>query len=134
MASQENPNLRHILRDLLLNGTRLAQSELRLARVEIIEQGKAVTRESGKSAFSAVLLWLGFQCFIAFSIIGLGVLLNERYWLSALIVSAIFLGIGVFGLLTSARRISREAKLPALQNALEMNRELGREIQRKKAA
>lgn len=58
-------------------------------------------------AFSAILV-LSVPPFIAFLVIGLGELLNDRYWLSALIVSVVFILIGLPMVLQGLKKFKNE--------------------------
>ena len=87
-----------ILKELLTAFSGLVRSEIRLAKVEMTENAKVVGKSAGKIGLFAVLAWLGTLSFVAFMIIGLGELLEGRYWLSALLVSLALLLI-VFALI-----------------------------------
>jgi uncharacterized membrane protein YqjE len=82
-----------IVRDILNGLSGLMRSELRLARAEATHAATVAGRHAGLATAGAVIAWLGAHALVAFLIVGLGALL-DNYWLSALIITVLLLGIG----------------------------------------
>jgi uncharacterized membrane protein YqjE len=99
----------------------LVKSEIALVRAEIKQTTKKLTQYGTLSAIGAGVVMLSALPFTAFLVIGLGHLLNERYWLSSLIVAIVFALAG--GLLTygSYKRLRRDADLPRTRMAIKQD-------------
>lgn len=78
-----------LLQRLTTDMGELIRQEIDLAKAEMREVGAAVARDAGKIAAAAALALAGALALIAFLVVGLGVLLGGRYWLSALIVGLV---------------------------------------------
>jgi uncharacterized membrane protein YqjE len=87
-------SIRDLLRQLADDGSSLVRSEIDLAKVELKESGRHFALDGIKIVAAASIAWIGLLAVIAAAIIGLGVALDGMYWLSALIVGALFLVIG----------------------------------------
>ena len=74
--------------------TDVVRSEVRLAKAEVRESTGKAGKQALSVAFFGVMGLLGVPPFIAFLVIGLGVILGGSYWLSALIVSAFLFATG----------------------------------------
>lgn len=72
----------------------LVKSELDLARAEIKQSAAEVGRHSAQAAIFGTLLMLSAFPFLAFLVIGLGRILNGRYWLSSLLVAVVCAAVG----------------------------------------
>lgn len=79
-----------LFRRLSEDATRLVRQELALAKAELRETGSALARDGARFGIAAGLALLGAQAATAFLIIALGALIGS-YWLSALIVAALYL-------------------------------------------
>jgi uncharacterized membrane protein YqjE len=87
--------------DLLSSVSSLIRSELNLAKLELRETTTQVTKHVVQLAIFAAVALLGITPFMAFLVIGLGELLNDNYWLSALIVSLVCFAVGgIFAAIT----------------------------------
>lgn len=108
-----------VIRDIGLGVRGLVRSEVDLVKAEL----KETTRDLGKHAamvgvFGA-LLSLSILPFLAFLVVGLGLILNENYWLSALIVSVVCAVVGgTFTVLAYRRIRERDVSLPHSRDAL----------------
>lgn len=91
-APYEEPPIGDLLRRLSDDATRLVRQEIALAKVEVRESVTVMGRNAAKVGIAAGVALLGALAAVAFLIIGLGDLI-DNYWLSALIVSAVLLGI-----------------------------------------
>src|SRR5436190_903187 len=74
--------------------TDLVRNELYLVKTEVKETGLRLKSHLIQAAIFSLLALVSIPPFIAFLVIGLGDLLNGRYWLSALVVSAVFAAVG----------------------------------------
>lgn len=83
-----------ILRELGTSAKELVQNEIYLMKSEIKKSVKNVSDHAKQAAIFGGLMALSILPFIAFLVIGLGVLLDDRYWLSSLIVAIVFAAIG----------------------------------------
>lgn len=70
----------------------LVKQEIALAKLELRESLQTFTRDAGKLGAAAGLALFGAMALLAFLIIGLGDLI-DNYWLSALIVAVVLLGV-----------------------------------------
>jgi len=89
---QEEPPLSDLFRQLSDDATRLIRQEVALGKAELRATGSALAGDAAKLGVAAGLGLLGAMAATAFLIIGLGALLLN-YWLAALIVSVLFLGV-----------------------------------------
>lgn len=120
---EERP-LSALVRDLVQSLSGLIRAEFRLARVEVARNAREVSRDAVRGAAFAVIALLGVLAFMAFLVIGLGDLLGGRYWLSSLIIAALFLGGGGLAAWSSFRRMGADARLRHVTLNLEGDREL----------
>lgn len=109
----------------MTSGTNLVRSEIELAKEEIKETGRKLERHFVESVFFGALVVLAVLPFIAFLVLGLGELLERRYWLSALIVS-LFFGVlgGVFGYRAYRKFKSEDLTLPRTRGTIDMQKQL----------
>lgn len=115
----------------------LIRQEAALAKAEIRETGSALAGDARDMGIAFGLALAGALALVAFLVIGLGNLLGDRYWLSALIVGAVAL---VVGMMMAKRAVSdmkhrslapkqtmdtlREDKAWASQQARELSHDL----------
>lgn len=99
----------------------LVKSEIALVRAEIKQTTKKLTQYGSVAVLGAGVLMLSALPFTAFLVIGLGNILDGRYWFSSLIVAIVFALAG--GLLTygSYKRLRREADLPRTRMAIKQD-------------
>ncbi len=113
-----------LIRDLVQSTSGLVRAELKLARVEAARNAREVGQDAVRGAIFAVVALLGVLAFMSFLVIGLGNLLQGRYWLSSLIVAVLFLGGGGLAAWRSFGRIGEDAKLRHVARNLEGDCEL----------
>lgn len=89
------PSIGELFGQLASDATRLVQQEVALAKAELRETGSTLARDGAKLGVAAGLGLLGAIAGMLFLIVALGDLL-DNYWLSALIVSVVFLGIAAY--------------------------------------
>lgn len=78
-----------LFRDLGASAKNMIRSEVDLALAELKENVKQAGKHSAQAAMFGALAALSVLPFLAFLVIGLGDLLDGRYWLSSLIVSIV---------------------------------------------
>lgn len=99
------------------------RSEMRLAKAEISDTGKRLTSHVGQIAIFGTIAALSALPLMAFLVIGLGRLLDGRYWLSSLIVGVLFLAVGGLMAMRAAKKMkSSDFSLPHTRNSLETER------------
>lgn len=104
--SAEHPSVGELFKQLSSDSSHLMRQEINLAKAELMESAGHLAKGATKVGIAAGIAIPGLFAFGAFLIIALGDLMNENYWLSALIVSVAMLataavlakkGIGEFG-------------------------------------
>jgi uncharacterized membrane protein YqjE len=93
-AKEEATSLRVLFRQLAEDATTLMREEVRLAKLEIRQEARAISADLVKVAVALGLALLGALALTAFLILVIGLLLDEAFWAGALIVGALFLLIG----------------------------------------
>jgi uncharacterized membrane protein YqjE len=89
------PAIRDLLKQLATQGTDLVRGEVSLAKLELRDMARQVAVDAAKLPEPLVALaFAGALALVAAAVIGLGVLLDGRYALSALIVGAVVLAVG----------------------------------------
>ena len=78
-----------LFRDLGASAKNMIRSEVDLALAELKQNVKEAGKHSAQAAMFGALAALSVLPFLAFLVIGLGDLLDGRYWLSSLIVSIV---------------------------------------------
>ena len=105
-TTAENPSVGELFKQLSSDSSHLMRQEINLAKAELMESAGHLAKGATKVGIAAGIAIPGLFAFGAFLIIALGDLMNENYWLSALIVSIAMLataailakkGIGEFG-------------------------------------
>ncbi len=123
--SSKGPSLGQSLQELMNSVVNLARSELKLMRAEVKETIKEAGRDSMWVALYASFALLGIIPFMAFLVIGLGMLLNNNYWLSALLVSLAFSLIGATLAIRMTRKIKNQTfSLPHTRESLQQEADL----------
>ena len=82
-----------LVKQLSTDTSHLFRQEINLAKAELKESAGHMVKGATKVGIAAGLAIPGLFAFGAFLIIALGDLMNENYWLSALIVSLAMLGV-----------------------------------------
>lgn len=94
-ANRAETPLGELFKRLTSDTGELIRQEATLAKAEIRETGSALVGDARDIGIAAGLAIAGALALVAFLVIGLGNLLDDRYWLSSLIVGAVALGIGM---------------------------------------
>ncbi|MDR0787035.1 MAG: phage holin family protein [Gemmatimonadota bacterium] len=103
-SSSEGGSIAELLRQLIQDATDLVRQEIRLAKLKVMEHVRRGTYSAALLGAGVVFLGVGTLVFIEFLVLGLGVLLNNRYWLSSLIVALLLMALGGGLTLWAARR------------------------------
>jgi len=93
--SREEPPLGELLKQLSEDGTRLVRQEVALAKAEFRETAVGLGKDATRLGVAVGLGLLGAMAATAFAIIAIGDALNN-YWVSALLVTALLLGVAAF--------------------------------------
>ncbi len=94
--------LSQLLKELMFNCSALVRSEIKLAAAEARENALQATRGFARAAGFFGIAYFGAIALLAFTIIGLGELLQGRYWLSSLLIGLI---LGIPGILLGLREL-----------------------------
>lgn len=137
IAHEERPargaaSVTDLLRSLIDEAGELVRTEANVIKLEVQESTRAMLRESVKAMIYGGIALLGVLSLMAFLIIALGDLLSDdtqvtSYWMSALIIGAIFTAIGGYMALRHGRRIGSEVGLPKSQSELRTDRQFVRQ-------
>jgi hypothetical protein len=112
-ARENGRGIGGLLRDLADGGAALLRQELRLARTELAGIAEAVGMGTALTASGAVLALLGaFALFTGIILLAGDQWLRDRYWLAALIMTAIAGGIAAWMARRGAAHLSPRRLLP----------------------
>jgi membrane protein len=119
-----------LLRELAADSANLVRQEIALARAEVVQNIRDLGRNVGKVAVGGVIATVGALVFVAFLVIGLGLLFGGMYWLSSLVVALALLVGGVGVAFLGARRLARSPIAPeeSLESVRETQRWVGQEV------
>ena len=88
----DEPPLKELFRQLGEDASTLVRQEVELGKAELRDTAKSLGKDASRLGIAAVIGLLGAMAGTAFAIIGLGALI-DNYWLSALIVTVVLLGV-----------------------------------------
>lgn len=94
-ANRSETPLGELFKRLTSDTGELIRQEAALAKAEIRETGSALAGDARSMGIAFGLALAGALALVAFLVIALGNLLGDRYWLSALIVGAVALLVGM---------------------------------------
>ena len=97
-----------VLREVGQTAKELVRNEARLMSLELRNVAQKVARHSAEAAAFGGLLVFSIFPFLAFLVIGLGHLLDDRFWLSSLIIAIACAAIGGFFAYRAYRKITDE--------------------------
>ncbi len=128
------PTIGELFGRLSDDAQRLIRDEMALAKAELKETGSALGGDAKQLGIAAAIAFLGAWAVTAFLILALGALL-ENYWLSALIVSVLYLGtaaiLGRKALADIKRRgMKPEETIETLRDDVSWAQEQAREVKR----
>ena len=87
------PSLGELFRQLTTDTGQLIRQEVTLAKAELRQTSATVSRDAAKIGVAVFVANAGILALTAFLVIALGDAFNN-FWLSALIVAVVFLGVG----------------------------------------
>jgi drug/metabolite transporter (DMT)-like permease len=90
----KSASLSEILQEIVNSASAVIKSDARLLTSELKDHAEKLKRRSIEMIVFGMICSLSIFPVLAFLILGLGKILNDRYWLSSLIVALIFGGIG----------------------------------------
>lgn len=120
----EDRPISFIMKEMLNGLSGLVRGEIRLARAEMTESAKDAGKQAAKVAVFGIVAWLGVLALLTASIIGLGQILGDVYWLSALIIGVLFVAVGSLMALQAVKRIKVDASLRETRRSLERDKDL----------
>ncbi len=101
-----------LLRQLADDGRILVQQEIALAKAEVRSSVLGIGKGAALIGLGAAILLVGLLVLIAFLVLGLGVLLDERYWLSSLIVGGLLALLGAITVIAGRKGLQKQALTP----------------------
>jgi uncharacterized membrane protein YqjE len=105
------PGLGDLFRQLAQDSATLVRQEVALAKAELRENVSHAVRDAVMIAVGGVIALIGVLVLVAFLVLALGDAL-ENYWLSSLIVGAVFLIAGGVLAMGSLRKLKRDGLAP----------------------
>lgn len=116
----ENQSVGSVVSDLVSSFKDILKSEVDLVRAEVKDAAPSIGKHSAQAAAFGALLALSAFPFLAFLVIGLGNLLDGKYWLSSLIVAIVCAVVGGIAALRAYKKIKNEdLKFPRTQRSFE---------------
>lgn len=113
-----------LIKELISATTDVVKKELVLAKEEAKEAARRAASHTIQTAIFGGLFILSLIPLTAFLVIGLGELLDNRYWLSSLIVGIIFAGIGGAFAYRAYTELKKDIELPKTRHAIEFDRKI----------
>lgn len=101
-----------LIKSLASDGQTLIRQEVDLARTELTDSAISLAKGSAFVAVGLIFAALGGLVLLVFAILGLGALLDGRYWLSTLIVGGVLALIGIVLLLIGKRGMANDSLKP----------------------
>ncbi len=112
-------SMTHVIAEVATSAKDLFQSEISLIEKQVKELIEKVGKETRQLAIFACLMLMSSFPILAFLIIGLGELLDGRYWLSSLIIGVLCFGGSAIMLSRSMKKLKEEnLGLDAAQNKM----------------
>lgn len=109
----DGPSLGELLKRLSSDMGSLVSQELALAKAEMRDSVSQAVKGVTKLSIAMALALAGAISLTAFLILGLGAVLDDRYWLSALIVGVVELGLGMMAAKSAIKSMGEAAHKPA---------------------
>jgi uncharacterized membrane protein YqjE len=106
------PSIGELLKRVTNDTTELVRQEVALAKVEMRESLAMLVQDATRAGIGLGLGLVGVLALAAFLIVGLGRMLDDRYWLSALIIGAVFLAIGMVMARNALSNMKRRGLVP----------------------
>lgn len=112
VGGASDASLGDLLKRLTSDSADLVRHEVALAKAELRETGSMLAADGAKVGAAVGLALAGALALTAFLVIGLGNLLDGRYWLSALIVGAVMLAVGALLAKNAVNDVKRRGLAP----------------------
>lgn len=109
---ESGPSLTTLAHRLIEDGRALVRQEIALAKTEALETVADYARAGAFVAAGALSVLVGLVVLLVFVVITLGVLLGDRYWLSALIVGLLFSIAGALTIRHGKARLAADRLVP----------------------
>lgn len=124
-------SLGELFRELSADSSRLLRQEIGLARTEVRQTVRALRRDLTRLGIGGAVAAVGLLTLLAFVVALLGDLLGDEYWLSALIVAVVLLGVGAAMAYSAVSDLRRRQVAPTetLQSLRATQRWAGQEVQ-----
>lgn len=134
-TAAEHQSVGELFKQLSADSSHLLRQEINLAKAEVKESTSHMVKGSVKIGIAAGIAIPGLLAFGAFLIIALGDLMNENYWLSALLVSLAMLGLSALLVKRGAGEFGKASFVPqetvgTLREDAEWAKEESREFKR----
>ena len=111
-GTPSDASLGELLKRLTSDTADLVRHEAALAKAELRETGSALAADGAKVGAAVGLALAGALSLTAFLVIALGNLLDGAYWLSALIVGVVMLGVCAFLAKNAVNDVKRRGLAP----------------------
>lgn len=116
----ENQSVGSVVGELISSFKDVLKSEADLVRAEVKDAAPNIGKHSTQAALFGALLAISVFPFLAFLVIGLGNILDGRYWLSSLIVAIVCATVGGVMAFRAYKKIKDEdLKFPRTQRSFE---------------
>lgn len=110
-ADPGGPPLGDLVKQLAQDSATLVRQEIALAKAELRQNVKSVTRDVAMIVVGVALAAVGGLVLVAFLVILLGAVL-DNYWLGALIVGALFVIVGGALAMANLKKLQKEEVAP----------------------
>jgi hypothetical protein len=121
----ESQSTGSVLREVGVSVKDLIQSEIMLAKAEIKDSISVFSKHASQVGIFGALAAISVLPFLAFLVIGLGNVLDGRYWLSSLLVSIFCASVGGALAFQAYKKIKREDfSLPRTRHSIDREKHL----------
>ena len=108
----EEASLGDLFKQLAQDSGTLVKQEMALAKAEIRENMRSMTKDVALLAAGGAVLLVGVLVLTAFLVALLGDILGDEYWLGALIIGLIYAAIGAFLLAKGKKQLQQDDMRP----------------------
>jgi uncharacterized membrane protein YqjE len=123
--SPDSVSFATLISEIKAHAKDLIQGDVALLKAEVKDSVQRATKHSGQLMTFGLVVFLSLFPLTAFFVIGLGELLDGRYWLSSLIVALVYALIGGPLAYKAFKKIRDEdLRLDRTRNTLEQEREI----------
>ncbi len=104
----DNRSTGSVIREVIDSTKNLAEAEIVMIKTDLADTLNHLKHHSLQAGLFGGLLALSVIPFLAFLVIGLGKLINDRYWLSSLIISVICAVVGGSLAMRAVQRLKKD--------------------------